>query len=993
MQLRRKIKRLAALVLAMNMALGCMPVSAWAEATTPTDLPPIIATDGEAVPEPTLPSDEQEAEQTDDEPAPEDSKAPDESHGDSEPAADGSSSEQGESADDNADDMPADNPQGDDAQDALPDEPADASEEENENNTPAEEAEPDNRLSIQAALDEHGHVYVATVHKVAVYSDAELTEESLVYTTTEDVFLVLATGFVAPASVKVWFLSETGEVICGYARADDLDSSYLLDEDIPQISFFSVGEGMTDIGLMPLFIVSGEQPTTSAEVDSPETQEDTVSSEQQPDTETPDDAIELLPEQEVSGDAEVLFPDSDMTEIPTPEENTEGTPSEVPEDAVPDEQQPDTETPDDASELLPEESELVDAAKLPLDSDMTEILPPEENPDAPVLAAPGDYVNVTTDTRVLEYVNEYAIEDYYCDGYLGQFVSDATVQVLSVTTDELGNGWYEVRFLYGDDFADGTMKWTDYATCWVMAAETGPADSDACTVTDFAYSQEFLEALQAMDISLFTTPMNGFSLKNINGSIGGFYAWQSSLYGSSGRDSAYPQIAKSASHGTIYATPHYLEGYTVYCLEHNLSGPGEGSGSNQTAKGPYVLVDMDYFVNNSGGGGVSGVRFSAKTMHALAWVLRHTYPFMALNRSDSNNEVWSRVAGQFAMREVIKQLEGSQYVRSYWDMDNFYAFSGGAPAVYLTYARWLAENGIARASITGKITASNQSLSVSGSSYIGTVTLTTDADLIRIPRSVGTLTGNSGGSDGSYYYIKSGDTIRVTSSSSRFAVSMESISSDDEEANFLVGIPSVAIQKIMVPLYGSPYALQTASVTFELSTGEIKVTKKSSDGILLKGAVFELLSSSGSVLATKTTGSDGVVLFADLTPGTYTVREKSAPEGYALSAPSSSGVTVAAGTITNVSFTNDRITGRIRVVKTDSLTGKPLAGAVFSVTRLSGPASDNAADIGRVVATITTNAQGIAETGLLPWGKYSVTETGVPNGYLDAGYTTTVTIQ
>lgn len=345
------------------------------------------------------------------------------------------------------------------------------------------------------------------------------------------------------------------------------------------------------------------------------------------------------------------------------------------------------------------------------------------------------------------------------------------------------------------------------------------------------------------------------------------------------------------------------------------------------------------------------------------------------------------------MREVIKQLEGSQYVRGYWDMDSFYAFSGGAPAVYLTYARWLAENGIARASITGKITASNQSLSVSGSSYIGTVTLTTDADLIRIPKSVGTLTGNSGGSDGSYYYIKSGDTIQVTSSSSRFAVSMESVSSDDEEAYFLVGIPSVAIQKIMVPLYGSPYALQSASVTFELSTGEIKVTKKSSDGILLKGAVFELLSSGGAVLATKTTGSDGVVLFADLTPGAYTVREKSAPEGYALSASASSGVTVAAGTTTHVSFTNERIMGRIRVNKTDSLTGKPLAGAVFSVTRLTGPASDNAADIGRVVATITTNTQGIAETEPLPWGQYRITETGVPSGYLDAGYTTTVTIR
>lgn len=934
MQLKRKIKRLAALVLAMSMALGCMPVGAWAEATTPTDLPPIIATDGEAVPEPALPSDEQEAEQTDDEPAPEDSEDPDESDCDSEPTADDPASEQEESADDNADDMPADNPQGDDVQDALLNEPVDVSEED-EDNTPDEEAEPDDRLPIQAALDEHGHVYVATVRKTSVYSDAAMTAESLVYTTTGDVFLVLATEFVAPASVKVWFLNEAGEVVCGYAHADDLDSSYLLDEDIPQINFFSAGEGMTDIGLMALFIVSGAQPT----------------------------------------------------------ENTTADPAETQENTVPDEQQPDTETPDDAAEPQPEQGELGNTTELLSDSGMTEPLFSEENADGPVLAVPGDYVSVTTHTRVLEYVNEYALEEVYCDGYLGQFVNDATVQVLSAATDEPGNGWYEVRFLYGDDFADGTMKWTDYATCWVMAAETGPADSDACTVTDFAYSQEFLREMQEMGVNLFTTPMNGFSLKNINGSVGGFYAWQSSLYGSSGKDSAYPQIAKSASHGTIYATPHYLEGFTVYCLEHNLSGPGEGSGSSQTEKGPYVLVDMETFVNNPSSGGVSGVRFSAKTMHALAWVLRHTYPFMALNRSDSNNEVWSRVAGQFAMREVIKQLEGSQYVRSYWDMDNFYAFSGGAPAVYLTYARWLAENGIARASITGKITASNQSLSVSGSSYIGTVTLTTDADLIRIPRSVGTLTGNSGGSDGSYYYVKSGDTIQVTSSSSRFAISMESISSDDEEANFLVGIPSASIQKVMVPLYGSPYALQTASVTFELSTGEVKVTKKSSDGILLQGGVFELLNSAGSVLATRTTGSDGVALFADLTPGTYIVREKSAPEGYALSSSSSSGVTVAAGTTTNVAFTNDRIMGRIRVIKTDSLTSKPLAGAVFSVTRLSSPASDNAADIGRVVATITTNAQGIAETGLLPWGQYRVTETGVPEGYLDAGYTTTVTIQ
>ena len=325
-------------------------------------------------------------------------------------------------------------------------------------------------------------------------------------------------------------------------------------------------------------------------------------------------------------------------------------------------------------------------------------------------------------------------------------------------------------------------------------------------------------------------------------------------------------------------------------------------------------------------------------------------------------------------------------------MDNFYSFSGGAPAVYLEYARWLAENGIARASITGNITASNQSLSVSGSSYIGTVTLTTDADLIRIPKSAGTITGNSGGSDSSYYYMKSGDTIKITSTQSKFSVSMQSLSSSDEEANFLVGVPSVSIQKILVPLYGAPTPLKNGSVTFELKLGEITVTKKSEDGILLKGTVFELLNSAGSVVATATTNAKGVATFASLQPGTYTVREKTASQGYKL-ASASQNVAVVAGVTSTVTFTNARISGRIRIVKTDKVTEKPLPGAVFTVTRLSGPESDNASDIGKVVATITTNAQGIAETGILPWGEYKIVETGVPEGYLDSGYTTTVWIK
>lgn len=74
---------------------------------------------------------------------------------------------------------------------------------------------------------------------------------------------------------------------------------------------------------------------------------------------------------------------------------------------------------------------------------------------------------------------------------------------------------------------------------------------------------------------------------------------------------------------------------------------------------------------------------------------------MVIDDDDPDNETWSRVAGQFAIRQVIRELEGPQYVRDYWNMDNFYRASGQAPGVYLEYARWLAANGIARASHDG----------------------------------------------------------------------------------------------------------------------------------------------------------------------------------------------------------------------------------------------------------------------------------------------------
>lgn len=528
----------------------------------------------------------------------------------------------------------------------------------------------------------------------------------------------------------------------------------------------------------------------------------------------------------------------------------------------------------------PEQPEITDQP--PTDALIPEDIPPvEDEPEAEIPledippASEGTFVLVTSDTRAFLEVDDSAAEDYEGDLNLGVFVHDAAVQVESVEQDSLGRYWYRLCYMYGDTHADGTLKWTDYDSIYVLADETWETESQDFDVTDFAFPYV------PMTMNTFslrsTSPMYGFSLRDISLYTGSFYVGQSGLYGDSGKDSEYLQIATLPGHGKIYATPHYLEGYTVYCLEHLLPGPGERiSGGGYQPSGPYTVVDLASYMNTPG---YSGVMYQESTMHAIGWVLRHTVPFMELDESYSDNRTWSRVAGQFAIREVIKQLEGSQYVRDYWEMDDFYTASDNAPAVYLEYARWLAENGIARAYITGDAYVSNKSVTTSGGMTVGTVTLTTDADLIRISKSYGTVTGNTYGEDGSYYYLNSGDTITISSSASAFSFKVESMSSPDEEAGFVVGVSYEPIQKLLIPIQGLPNPLKSVTVSFDIPYGSVSVTKTDAGtGKVLTGATFDLISGS-TVIQSMTTGADGVVTFTNVPPGTYTIHERPRPKG------------------------------------------------------------------------------------------------------------------
>lgn len=776
---------------------------------------------------------------------------------------------------------------------------------------------------IKYAIEQAGHAYVTTKGtNTKVYETSALEDGEVICAITEKGVILLAFEYAERwnnRSVLVWFLNDACEAVSGYVREADLEQEIMKDAD--------AAAWMNVLPAAYLSTTAGNFPVFVAPIVLPETPEEAVVETPVADTEYP----------EGSGEEETGEP------------------------VVPDEQPEETEAPDIPANQPEEEAE----------------------PDDPEVAV-GTFLFVTTKTRVFSDMDDTLRDDANGDLYMGVFVKDAVVQVDAVRVDSTGRLWYQVAFIYGDDFADGTMKWTEIGLAYVLPEETALTDAVDLTVTDIALPETpKASGRRTLMKAAGTTPMNGFTLKSINAPIPPLYAGQTGVYGSSGHDSDYKQIASLSGKGAIYATPHYLDGYTVYCLEHNLPGPGEGSGSSQQPKGPYVIVDIDTYMNTPGS---SRVIYSDQTMHAIAWVLRHTYPFMVLDRSDSDNETWSRVAGQFAIRQVIMEMEGAQYVRDYWNMDNFYVASGQAPAVYLEYARWLAANGIARGNITGYISVANKTISKVGNNYVGTATLYTDADLIRIPRSGATVTGNTLGSDSSYYYLNSGDTITVTSSTNGFSVTAESVNSDAEEASFLVGVPSISIQKVLIPQYGSPYKMQSTSLYFEqeIQYGSLIVTKlRSGTQQKLAGAKLQLYDSSKNAYGSPvTTDSNGQAQWTNLPYGTYYVGEVGAPAGYRVNVDQ---VQVTINGNNTATFNNSPIIGSVSFVKVQHGTEIPLAGAQYELVTKSGSNYKRAVSAvdGSELPVLTTDANGKATwSNVVEYGTYYVHEVKAPEGFL-----------
>jgi uncharacterized surface anchored protein len=93
-------------------------------------------------------------------------------------------------------------------------------------------------------------------------------------------------------------------------------------------------------------------------------------------------------------------------------------------------------------------------------------------------------------------------------------------------------------------------------------------------------------------------------------------------------------------------------------------------------------------------------------------------------------------------------------------------------------------------------------------------------------------------------------------------------------------------------------------------------------------------------------------------------------------------VIVKSGKLTAVEFVNKPF-GGIEIRKTDTVSGNPLAGAVFEIKRQNG----------EYVSEVTTDAGGRANISNVEPGWYVITETKAPNGYVIDGVAKTIEVK
>ncbi|PFX51460.1 peptidase [Bacillus wiedmannii] len=158
----------------------------------------------------------------------------------------------------------------------------------------------------------------------------------------------------------------------------------------------------------------------------------------------------------------------------------------------------------------------------------------------------------------------------------------------------------------------------------------------------------------------------------------------------------------------------------------------------------------------------------------------------------------------------------------------------------------------------------------------------------------------------------------------------------------------------------------------EKATGQFEIVKVDAEdkAKVLSDAEFEVYKD-GKKVETLRTDKTGKVISQKLEPGTYTLKETKAPQGYTL-LKEEIEIVVEANKVIQVQVENAKELGSLQVIKKDTESGKVLEGAEFRLENENGQV---------VGETKTTNKDGVVKFENLVPGKYTLEETKAPEGY------------
>lgn len=163
-------------------------------------------------------------------------------------------------------------------------------------------------------------------------------------------------------------------------------------------------------------------------------------------------------------------------------------------------------------------------------------------------------------------------------------------------------------------------------------------------------------------------------------------------------------------------------------------------------------------------------------------------------------------------------------------------------------------------------------------------------------------------------------------------------------------------------------------ITNELKRGNLKVIKvdKDNNEIKISNVKFQLLDANKKVVGTYTTDSKGEISIEGLKIGTYTLKETEENSNYYPLAKDTT-VTIEYNQTTTCKIENEKLKGRIRIIKVDEDFNEiKLKDVEFQIINSNGV----------VVETIKTSSNGEATTSRLPIGEYTIKEIKTGDSYI-----------